>query len=125
MPAPTDLVIRQLIGANIKRLRQHYRVTQKKFAKDVKCSRTQISNIEAGTYAPGYPLLYRMASVLGVELGQLLPAIEDIPAEWWLDQIRKGDYEIGHSRPPHDNSWKPGTSGNPAGRPPRRKTARR
>ncbi len=39
------------------------------------------------------------------------------------NRTKRGDYKVGYGRPPKSGQFKPGQSGNPAGRPKLRKTA--
>jgi len=61
------------LGRNIQKLRKSQGYSQEKFAEIVKISRTHIGHIEQGRKSPSLKTLEKIARVLKVKMGDLLP----------------------------------------------------
>lgn len=62
------------VGAEIRRRRERLRTTQDELALQVGLSRASVANVEAGRQAVPLHLLVDIASALGAELADLVPA---------------------------------------------------
>lgn len=61
------------LGKNIQKLRKSLGYSQEKFVEIVKISRTHIGHIEQGRKSPSLKTLEKIARVLKVKMGDLLP----------------------------------------------------
>ncbi|MBI5263844.1 MAG: helix-turn-helix transcriptional regulator [Bradyrhizobium sp.] len=64
--------IREVLAANLKRLRRARRLSQEELAHRAKIDRTYISSLERCRYAAGIDVVDSLARVLGVEAADLL-----------------------------------------------------
>jgi transcriptional regulator with XRE-family HTH domain len=64
--------IREVLAANLRRLRRARRLSQEELAHRAKIDRTYISALERCVYAAGIDVVDRLARVLGVEAADLL-----------------------------------------------------
>lgn len=60
------------VGKNIKKIRKEKNLTQDELAERLHCTRQTVSNYENGKSEPGIDLLIEIASVLGVEINDLI-----------------------------------------------------
>lgn len=67
--------INKLFGGVLRSARDAKNMTQENLATAIGLSRTAITNIEAGKQGTTIEILYRIAKVLGVEPGDLLPSM--------------------------------------------------
>ena len=77
---PDDDLLNLEFGAHLRRLRSEAELTQEELAEAARLSRPSIVNIEAGRQGVTLATLYRLADALGLEPGQLLPALNAIEA---------------------------------------------
>lgn len=68
--------IRETFAKNLKKLRQAKRMSQEELAHRAGIDRTYISSLERCIYSPSIEVLDRLASVLGVEPGDLLTRVD-------------------------------------------------
>ena len=68
--------IRKRIGWNLRRLRKERGITQEDFATDSGFDRGYISGVERGVRNPSVLVLERIANALGVDVSELIRAIE-------------------------------------------------
>lgn len=87
---PTDL-----IGANLKRARQHLRLSQTTVGKEVGLPRQAISAIEAGTREVTVALLVRLANLYRLEASEILKAVLAPPSTSLAGVQRRGPSEGG------------------------------
>jgi transcriptional regulator with XRE-family HTH domain len=64
--------LRQVFGANLRRLREHKRLSQRDLVGKAGVNRSYISRLENGANYAGLEIIGKMASVLGVEPADLL-----------------------------------------------------
>lgn len=64
--------IRQLVGANVRRIRQRRGVSQEKLGFDAGIDRTYVSGVERGRRNPTVVVLGRIARALAVSPAELL-----------------------------------------------------
>lgn len=64
--------IRQLLGRNLRRLRQEKGLSQEEFAFEAEIHRTYISDLERGARNPTVTIVEKLAKALGVKPGVLL-----------------------------------------------------
>ena len=62
----------EFLGANVRRLREAYAISQAQIAKFIGTTARYVQEIEAGKVNATVALLYRLADVLGVEPAELL-----------------------------------------------------
>lgn len=74
---PFTLQERQLIGANVRRLRERYSLSQEEFCERVAVERNTVSRWELGHNAPRRSELRRICGAFGVEVGELVPLALD------------------------------------------------
>ena len=63
---------RQLVGSNVRRLRQARRLSQEKLAGEAEIDTTYLRGIEAGRRNPSLLVMVRLAAALGVRPPDLL-----------------------------------------------------
>lgn len=61
-----------IIGANVKRLREHSKITKTRFAEMIGIGRPLLNKIESGTANPRIKLICQMAGALEVKAWELL-----------------------------------------------------
>ncbi len=64
--------LRQTLGQNVRSLRLGRGLSQEQLAFDAEIDRTYVSQIERAVINPSLQVLYRVSTVLGVEVIQLL-----------------------------------------------------
>lgn len=64
--------LRQTLGQNVRRLRVERGLSQEQLAFDAEIDRTYVSQIERAVINPSLFVLFRVSSVLGVSVGDLL-----------------------------------------------------
>ncbi|MDR3473557.1 MAG: helix-turn-helix transcriptional regulator [Devosia sp.] len=64
--------IREILAANLRRLRHARGLSQEELAHGAEIDRTYISALERGVYAAGIEVVDRLAKVLGVSAAELL-----------------------------------------------------
>lgn len=79
------------VGKRIKELREGKpgvapRMTQAQLAKQVGLERTSITNIEKGEQKVPLHVLYRICSVLNVDIQEVLPALQEVKGDEWSPQ---------------------------------------
>lgn len=68
----------RLVGDALKRRRKETGMTQIRLAAEVGVTRTSVTNIEAGRQKPPLDLLFRICTVLGVEVTAVIPKNGDV-----------------------------------------------
>ena len=71
-------LLEELIGLRVSSHRKRKKKTQEALADLVGINRTSIVNIENGRHLPSLPVLYSIADVLNVDVGDLLPGTNEI-----------------------------------------------
>ncbi|MHA4895775.1 helix-turn-helix transcriptional regulator [Pedobacter sp. PWIIR3] len=71
----------QILGKNIKELRQNLDMNQDDLAERIGLTRTSISNIEAGRQLAPLDLMYKLFHELGTELHFILPSYNDLSSQ--------------------------------------------
>lgn len=66
-------IIKMMIGKTVKQYRESAKLSIIELADQCKCARATIKNIESGRYAPGYNLLYKIATAVGTSARCLIP----------------------------------------------------
>jgi transcriptional regulator with XRE-family HTH domain len=86
-----ELLYRQ-IGERLKRRREELGLKQGQLAEAVGLLRTSITNIESGRQRPPIHLLYALCVALNLEVGEVLPASEEVsrPSTVPISEIVKG-----------------------------------
>ncbi|GLI99071.1 helix-turn-helix domain-containing protein [Sphingobium sp. BS19] len=64
--------IRRRLAANLRRLRQERQLSQEQFAFDAAIHRTYVSDLERGARNPTIEVVDKLATFLGVKVGDLL-----------------------------------------------------
>ena len=75
-----------IIGENIKSIRQRAGLTQAQFAESLKKSQSAIYSYECGAILPGFDVLVRISQIYGVSIGQIM-GIEWHPVS--IDALRR------------------------------------
>jgi len=73
-------VLYRKLGDAIRQLRKSAKKTQDDLAKEIGVSRASIVNIEKGRHRPQLHLLYDLATSLGCEITDFLPAVNEMTA---------------------------------------------
>lgn len=80
-----------VIGANIKRYREHNNYSQNELSDFISCSREQISYFENGSRVPKIDVLTKISDLFGIELSELLEESSEIIDENLVLAFRKND----------------------------------
>lgn len=75
----------RILGENLKRVREDAEIKQHFVAEQVQLLRTSISNIESGRQRPPLGLIFRICLVLGVEVAEVLPKLQNVLKEIAVD----------------------------------------
>ena len=88
----------KLIGEKIQNSRKG-KLTQEQLAKDLKMTRTSITNIETGNQGVQIDTLWQIADILGASIQELLPTkdemgtvYEQVPEDIdkkWIEEVKK------------------------------------
>lgn len=73
--------VAEVVGANIKRLRERQGLTQEELAKKTTLSRASIANIEAGRQKLGLEHIYDLANALKASITDFLPDVSTVDLE--------------------------------------------
>ncbi len=80
-PSSTHSKLYRAVGKRVRSNREAARLTQEQLAKKVGVSRTSITNLEAGRQKMALHSLHEIASTLGIELKELIPAEAELAGE--------------------------------------------
>lgn len=83
MPEIDEKRLYEILGARLRDAREQHRprLTQTTLSKALGVERTSISNIEAGKQRPPLHVLYKLCGLLRLDIGDVLPPMEEIEAE--------------------------------------------
>jgi DNA-binding XRE family transcriptional regulator len=79
----------QVVGSQVRRLRQANQLTQEGLARSLGVARTSVTNIEAGRQTLSAWLLFQIANLLKVDVGELLPDAKHV--SWLASESLPGD----------------------------------
>jgi len=73
-----ESLLYKIIGSNIRKARKDVKMSQYQLAVEAEMSRASISNIELGRHQPSLYLLYVLCEILGIDLWQIIPSVNEI-----------------------------------------------
>ena len=98
MDEHTRIKLLKLIGKKIQISRKG-KLTQEQLAKELKLTRTSVTNIEAGNQGVQVDTLWQISDILGVSIQELLPTKDEMGTVYdqlpedidrkWIEEVKK------------------------------------